>query len=228
MFDLNTVLSPRVSKSDRLKLAFTHRSFLNENQETTVSNERLEFLGDSVLSLVVSEMLYEMRPNDPEGALTNLRAYIVKTTSLAKAAKAMDLGSKLSLSKGEELSGGRENTQLLANTFEAVLGAIFLEEGLESAKKFVLQTLTVLFADEIENGPPKDAKSHLQELAQSKFKTSPVYTVVKTIGPDHARVFTVEVEVQKKVYGRGEGASKQLAEEFAASEAIAAIESHQL
>jgi ribonuclease-3 len=169
-------------------------------------------------------MLYGNRETDTEGALTNLRAYIVKTTSLAKAAKALDLGSRLSLSKGEEQSGGRENTQLLANTYEAVLGAIFLEEGLESAKKFVSETLVTLFEEEIKNGPPKDAKSHLQELSQSIYKTSPIYSVVKTVGPDHARIFSMEVEIAKKVYGHGQGASKQIAEEAAAAEAIINIE----
>lgn len=224
MVDLDQALSPKVWKSENLKLAFTHRSYLNESTEATVSNERLEFLGDSVLSLVISEMLYGNRETDTEGALTNLRAYIVKTTSLAKAAKALDLGSRLFLSKGEEQSGGRENTQLLANTYEAVLGAIFLEEGLESAKKFVSETLVTLFEEEIKNGPPKDAKSHLQELAQSIYKTSPIYTVVKTVGPDHARIFSMEVEIAKKVYGHGQGASKQIAEEAAAAEAIINIE----
>lgn len=224
MVDLDQALSPKVWKSENLKLAFTHRSYLNESSEATVSNERLEFLGDSVLSLVISEMLYGNRETDTEGALTNLRAYIVKTTSLAKAAKALDLGSKLSLSKGEEQSGGRENTQLLANTYEAVLGAIFLEEGLESAKKFVSETLVTLFEEEIKNGPPKDAKSHLQELSQSIYKMSPIYTVIKTVGPDHARIFSMEVEIAKKVYGHGQGASKQIAEEAAAAEAIINIE----
>lgn len=225
MIDLNQVLSEKVLGSNNLKLAFTHRSFLNESNTMDTSNERLEFLGDSVLSLVVSELLYNRRPTDTEGALTNLRAYIVRTSSLAKAAKQLDLGSKLSLSKGEEQSGGRENTQLMANTFEAVLGAVFLEEGLESASKFVDETLIGLFEDEIENGPPKDAKSHLQELSQSKFKASPVYSVIRSVGPDHARIFTIEVSVGKTVYGTGEGASKQLAEEAAAAEAIVVLES---
>lgn len=224
MIDLNQVLSERVRNSNNLKLAFTHRSFLNESNVANTSNERLEFLGDSVLSLVVSELLYNKRPADTEGALTNLRAYIVKTTSLAKAAKLLDLGSRLSLSKGEELSGGRENVQLMANTYEAVLGAVFLEEGIESAKGFVEETLMILFEDEIRDGPPKDAKSHLQELSQSKFKASPVYSVVKSVGPDHARIFTIEVRVEKTVYGTGEGASKQLAEEAAAAEAIRVLE----
>lgn len=224
MLNFDKVISANVAASNNLKLAFTHRSFLNESSEANTSNERLEFLGDSVLSLVVSELLYEARPNDTEGALTNLRAYIVKTTSLAKASKELDLGSRLSLSKGEEMSGGRENTQLLANTYEAVLGAIFLEEGIEAAKKFVKETLIGLFEDEIKNGPPKDAKSHLQELSQSKFKASPVYTVVKTVGPDHARIFTIEASIDKTVYGSGSGASKQFAEEVAASEAIKILE----
>lgn len=219
---LNTVLSEDVARSDNLKLAFTHRSVLNESSAKT-SNERLEFLGDSVLSVIVSELLYHARDNDSEGFLTNLRAHLVKTTTLAKVAKKLDLGSRLMLSKGEEMSGGRDNVQLLANTYEAVLGAIYLEEGLESARRFVKATLIDMFQDVIESGPPKDAKSHLQEIAQSQFKVSPVYNVVKTTGPDHARTFVVEVSIAKQVYGQGEGASKQIAEEAAAGEAIAIL-----
>lgn len=202
------------------KTAFTHRSYLNEASETLESNERLEFLGDSVLSLIISNILYNKRPGDNEGDLTNLRSYIVKTPSLAKASLHLDLGKYLRMSKGEELSGGRSNTQLLANTYEALLGAIYLDQGIEAATEFVKKTLIPLFESEIEKGPPKDAKSQLQELSQEKTKQSPKYKILDTTGPDHAKVFTVGVFVQGNQIGSGSGLSKQIAEEAAAAEAL--------
>ncbi len=204
--------------------AFTHRSYLNESTDAGPSNERLEFLGDSVLSLIVSGILYGQRDTDTEGDLTNLRSFIVKTPSLAKAAKALDLGKYLRLSKGEELSGGRENTQLLANTFEAVLGAIYLDQGLEAAEQFVKDNLLPLFEYEITYGPPKDAKSVLQEVSQNLTKQSPKYKILKTEGPDHAKEFTVGVFIQGKQFGEGKGFSKQIAEEHSAEIAIKELE----
>ena len=203
-----------------LEQAFYHRSYLNENKGILQSNERLEFLGDSILSLVVSSTLYKLRNKDTEGELTNLRAYIVKTPSLAQASKKLNFGDFLKLSKGEEISGGRENPQLLANTYEALLGAIFIDQGLEAAKKVIEKTLLPIFEKELEVGPPKDAKSNLQEMVQEKFKESPHYKIVGTRGPDHAKEFTVAVYVNNKEYGKGQGSSKQDAEEQSAKEAL--------
>lgn len=203
-----------------LKTAFTHRSYLNESKETKESNERLEFLGDSILSFIVSTHIFKLRTTDEEGDLTNLRSYMVKTESLAKASKNLKLGERLYLSKGEELSGGRTNTQLLANTYEAFLGALFLDQGIEMARKFVEETLLSLFVSEIQSGPPKDAKSTLQEIVQTKEKVSPFYKILATIGPDHARKFTVGVLVKGKQLGKGIGSNKQEAEEAAATEAL--------
>lgn len=200
--------------------AFTHRSFLNEVKEKINSNERLEFLGDAILSFIISSFLFKERPNDEEGDLTNLRAYIVKTGSLAKAARKLSLSSFLRLSKGEELSGGRANPQLLANTYEAVLGAIFEDLGLEAANSFVHQTLLPLFEEEIKRGAPRDPKSELQEEVQSKFQVSPKYKVLKTSGPDHAKQFTVGVFINNEKFGEGIGSNKQKAEEQAAKEAV--------
>lgn len=214
------LLEVKFNNLELLKKAFFHRSYLNEVKLNIESNERLEFLGDSVLSLIISKHLYILRNNDTEGELTNLRAHIVKTTSLAEAAKRLDLGKYLRLSKGEELSGGRGNPQLLANTFEALLGAIFLDKGLESTKKVLDKTLLPLFEKELKIGPPKDAKSNLQETVQQKFKESPHYKILKTLGPDHAKRFTVAVYIGNKEYGKGEGGSKQVAEEEAAREAL--------
>lgn len=203
-----------------LKTAFVHRSFLNESKQKIGSNERLEFLGDSILSLIISSYLYKERASDTEGDLTNLRSYIVKTKSLAEAAKILKLGERLQLSRGEEQSGGRKNTQLLANTYEALLGAIYLDQGYKVAEQFVRETLLSLFQKEITSGPPKDAKSALQEAAQAEFKKSPVYKILKTSGPDHAKRFEVGVYVLGTQYGVGVGPSKQLAEELAATEAL--------
>lgn len=200
--------------------AFTHRSYLNETKIITQSNERMEFLGDSVLSFIVSSFLYKIRPDDAEGDLTNLRAYIVKTDSLAKAAKNLSLGKYLRLSRGEEVSGGRENEQILANTYEAVLGAIFLDLGAEEATKFVHQTLIPIFREEIEKGAPRDPKSQLQEIIQNKFQVSPKYKIISTTGPDHAKEFKVGVFLNGKQIGEGEGSSKQQAEEESAKEAL--------
>lgn len=203
-----------------LQQAFYHRSFLNEVKLDIKSNERLEFLGDAILSLCVSQYLFSTRSEDAEGDLTNLRAYIVKTVSLAKASKKLDLGSYLHLSKGEELGGGRENPQLLANTYEALLGAIYLDQGLEVVKKVIKETLLSLFEKEIKSGPPKDAKSSLQEMSQERFKESPYYKIVGTKGPDHAKQFVVAVYLKGKEYGQGKGASKQIAEEAAAEQGL--------
>lgn len=203
-----------------LRGAFIHRSYLNEIKSNLSSNERMEFLGDSVLSLVVSLHLFTSRAQDTEGDLTNLRAYIVKTKSLAQAAKNLDLGKYLKLSKGEEVSGGRENIQLLANSYEALLGAIFLDQGLEAIQKVIKNTLLGIFEKEIKSGPPQDAKSQLQEFVQEQLKKSPNYKILGTRGPDHAKVFTVAVFWDNKEYGRGIGSSKQDAEEQAAKMAI--------
>lgn len=200
--------------------AFYHRSYLNEFKGELISNERLEFLGDSVLSLITSVVLFNLRKEDAEGDLTNLRAYIVKTKSLSEAAKKLNLGKYLKLSKGEEMGGGRENPQLLANTYEAMLGAIYLDLGLDAVKKVIEKTLFTLFEQELKSGPPKDAKSNLQEVVQEKFKQSPHYKIIATQGPDHAKEFLVGVFIKGEELGRGAGSSKQVAEEIAATQAL--------
>lgn len=203
-----------------LEQAFIHRSYLNEAKVDIPSNERLEFLGDSVLSLTISYYLFVARQKDSEGDLTNLRSYIVKTRSLAKVSKQLNLGGYLKLSRGEELGGGRDNPQLLANTYEALIGAIFLDQGLEEAKRVIDQTLLPLFALELKGGAPADAKSRLQEIVQQQKKTSPRYKILKTYGPDHAKKFMVGVYIEGKRSGVGEGTNKQEAESAAAREAL--------
>lgn len=200
--------------------AFTHRSCLNESKDIGQSNERLEFLGDSVLSFIISSFLFQKRPKDTEGDLTNLRAYVVKTDSLAKASENLGLGELLRLSKGEELSGGRKNPQLLANTFESLLGAIYLDLGIEKTAEFVKESLVPIFISEVEKGAPKDSKSLLQEVVQSSKQVSPKYKILGTTGPDHAKQFKVGVYVAGNLVGEGTGSSKQQAEEKAAEEAL--------
>lgn len=217
---LLTALDLKFENLSFLSQAFIHRSYLNEVKTSLPSNERLEFLGDAVLSLAVSNYLYNLREKDTEGELTNLRAHIVKTKSLAQAARRLNLGQYLKLSKGEQASGGRQNPQLLANTYEALLGAIYLEGGIKAAQEVINKTLLPLFEKELKGGPPKDAKSNLQEFVQEKLKESPRYKTIQTRGPDHAKQFVVAVYVGNKQYGVGEGGSKQEAEEIAAKEAL--------
>jgi len=201
--------------------ALTHRSYLNEvPQEKRSSNERLEFLGDSILSFIISEWLFSHFPHSPEGTLTAFRSNLVKTETLAKTAQKLSLGNYLFLSKGERKSGGQENPTILANTLEAVVGAIFLDRGLDLVKKFIHSQFKTILQNLTVKGELKDFKSLLQEKTQAKNKLSPTYKTVKEAGPSHAKVFTVEVFLGKKLLGKGQGKSKQAAEEEAAKNAL--------
>lgn len=200
--------------------AFTHRSYLNEAREKAESNERLEFLGDSILSFVVSRHLYDMYPDCNEGMLTNMRSLLVNTKSLAEVSRELDFGTHLKLSKGEEDSHGRENQSLLADCYEAFIGALFIDQGLTPAKKFIEQTLLPK-AKKFENRDAlKDPKSLLQEHVQAQKHTSPVYTVLNEEGPAHAKLFTIGVFINDIQMGEGTGRSKQQAEEAAAKQAL--------
>lgn len=203
-----------------LKEAFTHRSYLNETREKLNSNERLEFLGDAVLELLVSEHLFHRFPNFPEGRLTNLRSAIVRAESLARAARKLNLGEKLLMSKGEEEGGGRKNLSLLANCFEALLGALYLDQGISRVKEFLQATIFIYVPEIIKKRTYQDFKSYLQEKIQEKTKISPIYKVLKEEGPDHQKIFTVGVYVKDKKIGEGRGKSKQEAEQEAAKEGL--------
>lgn len=203
-----------------LAQAFIHRSHLNESKEHTQSNERLEFLGDAVLSFVTSEYLYATYPKFPEGTLTNVRSTLVKTKSLALVAADLKLGELLMLSRGEESSGGRVNESLLADSFEALLGAIFLDQGIDAAKKFLTTHLLYKTTTILETKSYIDFKSLLQELTQEKTKISPTYRVTKSDGPDHNKTFWVEVLSGETLLGSGMGKSKQEAEQNAAQTAL--------
>lgn len=203
-----------------LKQAFVHRSHLNESHDFPKSNERMEFLGDAVLSFVTSEYLYTTYPDFPEGTLTNIRSTLVKTKSLAEVAKDLHLGELLLLSKGEETSGGRNNESLLADCFEALLGSIYLDQGLHTATQFLRTYLLVKSDTIIKEKSYVDFKSELQEITQEKAKISPTYRVTKSEGPDHNKTFWIEVLVNETKLGEGVGKSKQEAEQHAAQSAL--------
>jgi ribonuclease III len=200
--------------------AFVHRSYLNETKKQCASNERLEFLGDSILSYFVSDYLYKQYPNLPEGELTNIRSSLVKTATLASVAEQLKLGKFLLLSKGEEESGGRNNPSLLADTFEAFLGAVYLSSDLIQARKILVTYLFPKLTKIMQNQTYKDAKSTFQEVVQEELKASPLYKVIKEIGPDHAKQFSVGVYVHDTLWGEGNGRSKQEAEQAAATLAL--------
>lgn len=200
--------------------AFVHRSYLNEHRKSGLkSNERLEFLGDAVLELVVTEYLYKNYPN-PEGELTNWRSALVKGQMIAKVARNLNLGSYLFLSKGEENSGGRDKDYLLANTFEAVIGVIYLESGYQASEEFIKKFLLVHLKSILENRSYIDSKSKFQEIAQEKAGITPSYNLIDEEGPDHNKTFTMGAYLDEKVVGKGKGNSKQAAEQKAAADAI--------
>lgn len=206
-----------------LENAFVHRSYLNEHKEFDLpSNEKMEFLGDSVLSLISSVYLFKNYPAYKEGDYTEIKAAVVKTSSLAEAAEDLNLGVYLNISKGEELSGGRHNTNILADCFEALIAAIFLDQGFDVAYTFVLNHL---FGDKlrliIEKELYRSSKSKLQELFQAKYKRTPQYTILKEEGPEHDRTFTIAVSLENDPpLAQGVGRSKKEAEEAAATKAL--------
>lgn len=203
-----------------LVTAFTHRSYINEHKKTAKEhNERLEFLGDAVLELVVTEYLY-LAHDDPEGTLTNWRSSLVKTESIGAAANRLGFEPLLRLSRGEKRGSNRARAQILANTYEAVVGAIYLDQGYECAKKFISDTLLVTFQDILDSGSWMDPKSHLQELAQSHDGHTPSYKVLSEEGPDHDKIFTVGVFVDGELIGKGSGPSKQAGQVEAAEVAL--------
>lgn len=205
---------------DLLITAFTHRSYLNEHKKTVKThNERLEFLGDAVLELVVTEHLYA-NYKEPEGILTNWRSSLVRTESISAAAAKNGFEPLLRLSRGEKRGTERARAQILANSFEAVVGALYLDQGYEAAKLFITESILSTFAEILSSGSWMDPKSHLQELAQSQEIATPIYKVITEEGPDHDKTFTVGVYVNNKLRGEGTGPSKQAAQQKAAEAAL--------
>ncbi len=214
------VLGFKFNDINLLITAFTHRSYVNEHKKSvTEHNERLEFLGDAVLELISTEYLYN-RFKDPEGTLTNWRSSLVRTESIGAAASRLGFEPLLRLSKGEKRGTDRARAQILANCYEAVLGAIYLDGGYEPAKIFVQNSLLNTFDQILEEGSWMDPKSYLQELAQSNEGLTPIYKVLDEVGPDHDKAFTIGVFINGKLRGRGGGPSKQAAQVAAAKAAL--------
>ncbi len=209
------------NNKDLLRQAFIHRSYLNENKNTKLEhNERLEFLGDAVLELVITDYLYNKYPDKPEGDLTAYRSALVNSNTLATAAEKLGVNSFMMLSKGEAKDTGRARQFILANAFEAIIGAIYIDSGYDKARDFVASQLFDLTDDMIAERKFIDSKSFFQELAQEKTAITPSYKIIKEIGPDHNKVFTVGVYLKDDLVTTGEGKSKQEAEQDAAQKAI--------
>lgn len=225
IIELQGRLRYKFGDAEILCQALVHRSYLNESQEPGISsNERLEFLGDALLGLVVAQELYRRSPELSEGEMTRLRSILVCRETLAELARSLDLGSYLYLGKGEAASGGRERPSNLAGAMEAVIGAIFWDGGFRAARRLVLRLLGREIDAVIKSRPPVDYKSSLQEVVQAQRRLTPTYRAIAVIGPEHDREFLVEVLAGDEVLGRGRGMSKQLAEMDAARAALEALE----
>ena len=204
-----------------LKQAFTHRSYINENRGSNLEhNERLEFLGDAVLELVITDYLYNRLKEANEGELTSLRSALVNADTCSRVAQLLGANEFLLLSKGESKDTGRARQYILANTLEAIIGAIYVDRDYEAAKDFILKNFSPLTEEILSGGKWIDPKSLFQEKAQEYEGQTPVYKTVRESGPDHDKHFTVSVSVGNKVYGEGEGKSKQDAEQEAAKNAL--------
>lgn len=207
----------RFRRLELLNLAFCHRSYANENSQDIGNNERLEFLGDSVLGLVVSEHLFRNLPDRQEGDLAKIKSFVVSEDSLATIARSLKIDNFILIGKGEEFSGGRSKKAILADSLEAIIGAYFIDSGFRNCRKFVLKFLIPEILKVLENRHRKDFKTMLQENVQKKYKTYPKYVLVQKTGPDHDKTFWMEVRIRDKVYGPGEGKNKKEAEQSAAA-----------
>jgi ribonuclease III len=220
MDDLETLLGYQFGNKDLLKEALTHPSLSYETQRPQADNQRLEFLGDAVLQLIVTNALFKLHPTSPEGTLTKLRSSLVSRSAIATYARKLGLGGRLAMGKGEESSGGRERASSLADAFEAVVGAVFLDGGYSKTvlmlEALLKPTLDAVQMDVIEFNP----KGQLQEILQSKTPSAPSYKIVREEGPDHAKMFVAEVTWQGQVLGSGTGVSKKHAEAEAARNAL--------
>lgn len=218
---LEQKISINFENKNLLKEAFTHRSYLNENPSWNVPhNERLEFLGDAVLELIVTEFLFEKFPKKPEGELTSLRAALVNTNMLSEVANELGLNDYILLSKGEAKDKGRARQYILTNTFEALIGAIYLDQKYKDVEKFVHNTLLEKLDEVLEKKLFIDSKSYFQEKAQEIVGITPHYEVLKESGPDHAKNFVVGVFIGEEMIDQGEGPSKQEAQQQAAEKAL--------
>jgi ribonuclease-3 len=218
---LEKKLGLKFRNKDLLKQAFTHRSYLNENPDFKLAhNERLEFLGDAVIELIITEHLFKDYPEKSEGDLTNWRAALVNARMLTSVAEKLGFNDFLLLSRGESKELGKARAYILANVFEALLGALYLDSGYEPCDEFIRKNLLKNLAEIIKEGTYKDAKSKFQEQAQEKVSITPNYKVLKETGPDHDKKFAVGVYLEEELIAEGKGSSKREAEEAAAQEAL--------
>lgn len=219
-----TELGFEFTNLDLLITALTHRSYVNEHKKSvTEHNERLEFLGDAVLELAVTDYLFN-NFSEPEGILTSWRSSLVRTESIGEAGDKLGYESLLRMSRGEKNGSTRARQQILANAFEAVIGAIYLERGYDDAEKFIAKHILSKLDSILESGSWRDPKSHLQEVSQRVDGHTPAYRVLEEVGPDHDKVFTLGVYVGDKMMGKGSGSSKQNAQQEAAKAALKAYE----
>ncbi len=222
--DLEKQLGLKFQNQDLLRLALIHRSYLNEKTNALESNERLEFLGDAVLSLIVADYLYLNYPDVSEGELTNLRSALVRRETLNKWALSFNLGHYLFLGKGEAATGGRTRTLTLASAYEAVLGALFLEQGPEGVKAWLIPQVQKELVEIIAEGRHHDYKSLLQEAVQKHFHLAPSYEVSGSSGLQHELIFEIEARLGDRTIGRGSGPTKQYAQQAAAKDALTTIQ----
>lgn len=220
MDSLETKLNYKFNNIELLKNALTHSSYANEVRNGITSNERLEFLGDSVLSIIVSEHIYNKFPKMPEGELTRLRASLVCEKALCAFSRELELGKYLKLGKGEEKCGGRERDSILADAFEAVLAAIYLDGGMHAAREHALNFVLRELKHHSNDDDHKDYKTTLQEIIQRNPEESVSYCLIGESGPDHDKCFEVEVRLNSNVIGTGSGKSKKIAEQMAAKQAL--------
>ncbi len=214
----------RFKELGALNQAFTHRSYANELGESAPNNERLEFLGDSVLGMAVSEYLYQALPDQPEGELARIKSFVVSEASLSEISKRLRVDNFILIGKGEEYSGGRSKKAILADALEAIIGAYYLDSGFMPSRKFVLAILIPEIDKVLENKHAKDYKTLLQELVQKRMRTYPRYKVVQKSGPDHDRTFAIDVVISDRAYGPGKGKNKKEAEQDAARIAYHALQ----
>lgn len=223
--EFQNIIGYRFNNTDLLMLALTHSSYGNEHKkERYENNERVEFLGDAALDLIISRYIYDMFPFMPEGELTKLRAGVVCETSLAKVAVKLRIGEFLMLGKGEENTGGRTRDSILADATEAVIGAVYIDGGFAEAEKFVIGLLSGAVEELKTSFRTIDCKTHLQELIQKNSKSPVTYAIVDEKGPDHNKVFAAEVRHNGKAIGTGSGRSKKEAEQSAAADALDRLE----
>lgn len=202
-----------------LALAFVHRSFINENRDITQHNERLEFLGDSVLGLLIAEYLYRHLPSTPEGDLSYLRSRLVEASSCVAYVQKLEIEKYLLLGKGEKMNDGRGRESILADLFEAIIGAIYLDSGIEAVRSFIFNNFTTEI-DAILKTPLRNWKALLQDYCQKKYQQTPIYKVLEELGPDHSKIFTISVMINEQELGCGKGASKKEAQQAAAADAL--------